>query len=497
MGEKKKSSHSGRPAKMPEVCIGFEVHQPFRLNRTFSPDPKIKKKDLDKHYFDYQNREILDRVTERCYAPATELLLEKLDDGFACAFSLSGTIIEQLEKWNPDMLSLFDQVARHKNTELLAQTYYHSIAGCFDDKSEFEDQVTLHSDLMHDMFGFRPSIFVNTEFAFNNQIATHIKKMGFQGIFTEGVDRILGTRSPNNLYTCRDLAVFLRNIQLSDDIAIRFSNTGWDKYPLTAGAYATWLATSPGDIITIFLDYETFGEHFGKETGILEFLRYLPVEMAQKGIKTPLPSQVITRYPHQDSIDVVQTISQADIGKDTSTWMGNTNQQIAFSAIQKAKAYAADKKIWRYLQASDHFSSMASPRGTSGVVHASSVNYEPEKAFRTYMEILADFEKRNIWGMKKRKAAKSLRTVPPDQAFHFADQAGSIGYTAYNLDQFYELLNLVSAGSISYHLEHGDFSHWIQDVLDEPKLAESIKGCTERADIITLVHERRELLWNL
>ena len=231
---------------MPHICIGFEVHQPYRLNRTFSPDPKIKKKDLFDHYFDSLNKEILLRVVDKCYDPATKLILEKLDEGFACSFSMSGILIEQLERWSKDTLSLFEQVARHKNTEMIGQTYYHSIASCFSDKSEFREQVTLHSDLMHDLFGVRPTIFENTEFTFNNEVAATVRDMGFAGIFTEGVDRILGWRSPDYLYTCRDLPVLLRNTKLSDDIAFRFANRTWDMYPLTADTYARWVASSSG-----------------------------------------------------------------------------------------------------------------------------------------------------------------------------------------------------------------------------------------------------------
>ena len=144
---------------MTDVCFGFEVHQPFRLNRHFSPDSKVKKNDLPSLYFDELNKEVLERVSNKCYIPATQKILEKLDEGFRCAFSFSGTLIEQLERWQPDALSLFDAVARHKNTELLGQTYYHSIAGCFGDKAEFIEQARMHTDLMYDLFKIRPTVF--------------------------------------------------------------------------------------------------------------------------------------------------------------------------------------------------------------------------------------------------------------------------------------------------------------------------------------------------
>jgi len=481
---------------MPEVCMGFEVHQPFRLNRHFVPDQKVKKRDLPDLYFDSLNREILERVADKCYVPATKIILEKLDEGFHCAFSLSGTLIEQLEKWRPDALSLFDQVARHRNAELLAQTYYHSIASCFSDKSEFENQVKMHTDLLHDLFGVHPTIFENTEFTFNNTIAGHIRDMGFAGIFTEGVDRILGWRSPHHVYSCRNIPVLLRNIQLSDDIAFRFANPSWDMYPLTADTYANWMSWSSGEIINIFIDYETFGEHFWKETGILDFLYHLPDEMTKKGITSVLPSDIVARHPPVGTIDVTETISWADLEKDTSAWMGNDRQRTALSAVQHAQAYAIDKPSWRYLQQSDHFYYMASKYGTCGEVHSYFSHHEEDDAFQVYMRILADFEQRNIRVMKNRKSAKTLRILPPEKAFHFSSPNGYIGYAAYSLDQFYDLLQLVPMDSITYHNQHGDFANWIMNELEDPELAQKVKGLTERVDLVRAVGERKELLWS-
>ncbi len=481
---------------MPDVCFGFEVHQPFRLNRHFSPDQKVKKKDLPALYFDEMNQEVLARVAEKCYLPATKIMLDNLDEGFRCAFSFSGTLIEQLEKWQPDVLSLFDAVARHKNVELLGQTYYHSIAGCFGDKSEFIDQARMHADLIHDLFGVRPVVFENTEFTFNNQIAVLVKEMGYAGMFTEGVDRVLGWRSPHHIYTCHDLPVLLRDVQLSDDIAFRFANRGWDQYPLTADTYAGWLAGTTGDIANIFIDYETFGEHIWKETGIFGFLSHLPGEMRKRGVNTVLPAEVLVKHPPVGTIDVHQTISWADVEKDASAWMGNERQHTAYSAIQKAMAFAKDKSIWRYLTTSDHFYYMASKNGTCGEVHNYFSHHEAEDAFRTYMAVLADLEKRNIRAIKNRRSAKTLRTLTPEEAFHFASSSGYIGYAAYNLDQFCNLLRVVPANSIAYHQDREDIAHWIEHTLDDEKLAAGVRNCLGRQDLQNEINERRELLWS-
>jgi alpha-amylase len=267
-------------------------------------------------------------------------------------------------------------------------------------------------------------------------------------------------------------------------------------FPLTADTYAQWIASSQGDVINVFLDYETFGEHFWQETGIFNFLNSLPDELAKRDVESILPSENVSRFSPVGEIDVTETISWADLEKDTSAWMGNDRQRAAFHAVQLARPYAIDKPIWRYLQTSDHFYYMASKYGTCGEVHSYFSHHEADDAFRTYMRVLADYESRNIRVMKNRKSAKTLRTVAPEQAFHFASPSGSIGHTAYNLDQFEELLYIVPKDSIHFHQERGDFSRWIADILNDPRLSESILGLTERHDLVQVIKERRELLWS-
>jgi alpha-amylase len=481
---------------MPALSIGFEVHQPYRLNRHFAPNPKVKKKDITDLYFDEVNRELLLRIAEKCYIPATTLILDMMDEGFSCAFSFSGTLLEQLEKWCPDALALFGQVARHRNAEIIAQTYYHSIASCFSDKSEFAEQVRMHAALMHDLFHADPCVFENTEFTFNNDIAARIRDMGFAAIYTEGVDRILDRRSPDYLYTCRDIPVLLRNTRLSDDIAFRFANRSWDQYPLTADTWARWVAQSPGDVVNVFLDYETFGEHLWPETGIFEFLRHLPGELSARDVSAVLPSRVLADCAPAGEINVPETISWADIEKDTSAWMGNDRQKTAFHALETASAFAKDKQVWRYLQTSDHFYYMASKYGSCGEVHSYFCYLAGEEAFRTYMRVLADYEERALRFMKNRRAARALRSLSPENAFHFNSPSGFVGYTAYSLDQFCELVSIVPADSVRYHLERGDFSCWIAETLGDTVLAENIRDCTERQELKNLVCEWRDHLWN-
>jgi alpha-amylase len=481
---------------VPDVCFGFEAHQPYRLNRLFSSDSAVKSDRLLDLYFDQENKEILSRVTKRCYSPVSATLLSMLDEGFRCAFSFSGILIDQLERWEPDTLELFRQIAWHKGTELIAQPYYHSVAGCFDGKWEFKSQVRKHLDLLGDLFKRRPAICMNTELMLNNEMAGVIQRSGFRGALTEGAPYILSGQSSNHLYLCRDLPVLLRNPRLSDDIALRFADLTWDQYPLTADTYAAWIASSPGEAVTVFLNCETFGEHIGAETGIFDFLGHLPEQCQEQHIDFILPSEIIDTYTAIGTLDIPMTISWADVDKGTSAWMGNERQRTAFAALQSAETYAMDPLYWRYLQAIDHFYGMASSYGSSQEVHAYRALQDPEQTFETFMRVLADYEQRAIPLMNDPNAARILRTLSREQAFQFASPTGSVGHTAFNLVQFQDQLDVVPLDSIQYHQERGDFSRWIRETLMDPGLSESIGGCTERHEMVSIIGTRIEELHN-
>ncbi len=479
---------------MTRLCIGFEVHQPYRLNPDLRSD---RVSGNDSVYFSPANKEILERVADKCYVPATEIILRSLDEGFKCAFSLSGTVIEQLERWRPDALDLFKQVAGHKNAELLAQTYYHSLASLFDDMGEFEEQVLLHKQLLKSVFGIEPTVMENTEFIFNNSIAKSAKRLGFKAIFTEGVERVLGWRSPHYVYTCNGIRLLMRNYHLSDDIAFRFNNREWDQYPLTADKFASWVAGSAGDCANVFIDYETFGEHQWTESGIMEFLKWLPVECKNKGVALLTPGEAADLRPRGE-LSIEETISWADVEKDASAWLGNAFQRTAFNAIQKAKAYAIGQKLWRCMQTSDHFYYMASKYGSCAEVHS---YFSPgEKSaydfFGVYMKVLSDLELAAVRTMKDPAAAKALRALPPELAFHFRDNEGYAGCTAYCLDDLAHLLNDVPDSSLDHHMRRGDFERWASDVLGDRQLAAEMSKCESRVELQKTADKRRKELWD-
>ncbi|MEM1515473.1 MAG: alpha-amylase [Candidatus Bathyarchaeia archaeon] len=486
---------------MVDVCFILEVHQPFRLKRNFkigAPlDLNTNAKDLYEAYFDHKiNKDIFMRVSEKCYLPATMIILEQIErfktekKPFKVSFSFSGTFLEQCEKWNPSLLDLFKQVVETGHVELLGQTYYHSLASlnCCDE-SEFIDQIEMHEQAIKDLFNYTPETFENTECIYNNEVAMAVKSLGFKTVITEGVERILWWRSPNYVYRARGSSVnlLLRNYRLSDDISFRFTSPSWDQWPLTADKYAAWLAHTPGQVIVIFIDYETFGEHCWVESGIFEFLKWLPIEVLKwDNLCWSTPREVVKKYEPCDEIDVPpeNTISWANLERDLSAWLGNPMQITSFKLLNEVRLLVKEVNepgllmIWRYLQTSDHFHYMCTKGGGSGVVHSLFNPYgDPLKAFKTYMKILMDFGARCLIELNKpvSKYRRLLRHVPRSNGFRFyrgIDLPTNILVTS--LKDFYEAIKRVDIDSIIFHLNRGDFIRWISEVIGDNILAAKI-----------------------
>ena len=475
-------------------CLGFEVHQPYRLKDDFIYKPLEGPEDPMERYFDSANKEILIRVCDKCYEPATSIILDQLDSGFCCAFSISGVLIEQLGKWAPDVLDLFIQAAQHKNVEIIGQTYYHSISSLFWTMEEFCNQVNLHSQLIKDIFRVNMKIFENTEFLFDNRIASAVRDLGFSACFTEGVDSILQWRSPNYLYQCNGLPVIMRNFKLSDDIAFRFTRRDWEAWPLTADRYASWISQSPGDFVPVFIDYETLGEHYWVDTGILEFFRHLGNELHNFGVEMIKPTDVL-EYEIKQEFSISHPISWADAEKDGTAWIENRKQKNAFRSIQRAKTFCKDVRTWRYMQISDHFYYMSNKYGSCGEVH-SYFSHQPEhKAFITYMDVLADLEERAIIHSDKKQYLHPLRSLPIDDAFYFGSEAGYTGHVAFDMDQFADMLQLAPGDSIEYHHNRGDFVKWSRLLLKDEILAQALEKANNRQELIIAVDTRRQELW--
>jgi len=384
------------------VCFYFQVHQPDRLRQFRFFDIGN-----DYHYLDdFANRTIVRRVAERSYLQMNNLLLEKIKKhkgAFKVAFSISGVAIEQFEKYTPDVLDSFKALADTGCVEFLSETYAHSLASLAS-PAEFKKQVKEHAALINSLFGVKPKAFRNTELIYSDAIGAEVASMGYNVILAEGAKHILGWKSPGFVYTNAinpRLKVLLRNFSLSDDIAFRFGNRSWDEWPLDAKKYAGWLASilEKDDVVNLFMDYETFGEHQSAGTGIFDFMKALPEAVLAKGLEFSTPSEVAAKFQPVAPLHVQYPTSWADEERDTSAWLGNELQEEAYNklyALESDTMKTKDDKlinIYRKLQESDHFYYMCTKFFSDGSVHSYFNPYDtPYEAFINFMNVLSDFE---------------------------------------------------------------------------------------------------------
>lgn len=382
---------------MPDVCLYFQVHQPHRLAAAAPGQPPYED--------DALNREILNRIADKCYLPANAMFKKRIEESkglFRMAMSLSGTVIEQFRRFRPDVLESFQELVSTGGVELLAETYYHSLAFVYSEK-EFQRQVDMHLDLMEDCFSVRPKVFRNSELIYNNAIAAKAETLGFEGVIAEGTPAFTGSHSPNYVYRAPDTArikTLLRNHTLSNDLAFRFSDPSWGGYPLTWEKFTTWVGQSPGDIVNLFMDYESIGEHQKLEQGIYEFWRKVPEILIESGSQWVTPAEAVAIYPAKHEYDCAKVTSWADAERDLSAWTGNAMQKEALAAIsslgEKVIATGDDALIdtWGRLQSSDHLYWMSTKGGADGQVKNYFSPYKnAEEAHRIFMAALGDLRK--------------------------------------------------------------------------------------------------------
>ncbi len=388
---------------MRSICFYFQVHQPFRL-RTY------RFFDIGKnhnYYNDYENRLIARRVADKCYLPMNKVLLDLINEfgsAFKISFSISGTALDQFEMYTPEVLDSFKKLAKTGCVEFLSETYSHSLSA-LKSKKEFFKQVKEQSKKIGDLFGQKPKTFRNTELIYSDSIGEMAAEMGFDTMLTEGAKHILGWKSPNYMY-CNavnpKLKILLKNFRLSDDIAFRFSQQSWKEWPLTAEKFVDWIneIDPKQEVINLFMDYETFGEHQWKETGIFDFMKALPRTVFSKSnYNFNTPSELSEKLQPVSAIYVPHPISWADEERDLTAWLGNELQNEAFDdlySIEDKVNNCDDKQIlkdWKYLQTSDHFYYMCTKWFSDGDVHKYFNPYgTPYDAFINYMNVLSDFK---------------------------------------------------------------------------------------------------------
>ena len=394
---------------MTSICLYFEVHQPFRLNRFSVFNIGENNKSYSNYFNKKLNQEIFEKVARKCYIPTNQLLLDlinKNEGKFRISFSITGTFFEYCEQHIPSVIDSFKELFKTGAVDLIEETYFHSLSSLYDDLDEFEDQVKMHRQLIRNLFNYSPKVFRNTEAIYDNRIAKKVEEMGYKGIITEGTEKILHWRSPNYIYKAinSNLKVLLRNYNLSDDVGFRFSSQNWNGFPLTADKYANWMAKTDGNLINLFMDYETFGEHQWTETGIFNFLEHLPGEILKHNhLDFVTVSEAIDRYDIMGEIDVPWAISWADEDRNVSTWLGNDMQIACFDELKnigkKIKNTGNQDLIntWRKLQTSDHLYYVSTKGLKDGAVHSYFSHYDsPYDGFINYMNILQDLKQKII-----------------------------------------------------------------------------------------------------
>ena len=404
-------------ATQKSICLYFQVHQPTRLRlyRFFD----IGK---DSHYYDdFANRTILRRVAQKCYLPMNQLMLDLIKQykgKFKIAYSISGSVLDQFQRFAPEVIDSFRALAATGKVEFLAETYYHSLASLASE-SEFRHQVAKHAAKIEELFGVKPITFRNTELIYSNGIGEMVYDMGYKTMLTEGARHIMGWKSPNYVYcgeTQPKLKLLLRNYTLSDDISFRFAAN-----KVTAEQYVDWMKENAkeDEIVNLFMDYETFGEHQGAETGIFNFMKALPGAVLADGtFAFVTPAEAVKKHKPVSDLPVDDPISWADEERDITAWLGNELQSEAFKkvyAMTEKLSIVNDEELWNdfgHLQESDHFYYMCTKFFSDGEVHKYFNPYDtPYEAFINYMNVISDFQIR----LDEKRAALDVKETAVEE----------------------------------------------------------------------------------
>ena len=392
---------------MISVVPYFQVHQPFRLRRMRAFD--VGRGRAPRWFDDAENARILRRVASRCYVPAADVLLasiERTKGRFRCAFSISGTALDQMERWAPRALERFRRLAATGAVEFLAETSHHSLEGLAPGR-EFERQVRAHAARIEATFGRRPTTLRNTELILSGAIAKRAAAMGFDCLLGEGAAPLLRGASPHRVHRVRGapgIRLLVRSYDLSDDVGFRFGARDWSEWPLTPEKHCSWIARAPGGpdgVVGLFLDYETFGEHQPAATGIFRFLSEFPEAAFSAGLSFATPSEAAAAHAPDRTLSIPRPVSWADAERDVSAWLGNDLQREAARVHRDLRSVVVRGGVpehlesWRRLSTSDHLYYMATKWDSDGDVHRYFSPWRsPHDAFVNYLHVLADLESR-------------------------------------------------------------------------------------------------------
>ena len=383
---------------MKTICLYFEIHQIIHLKRYRFFDIGT-----DHYYYDdYENERSITDIANRSYMPALNTLHEMIKENggyFKVAFSLSGTGIEQLEYHAPQVLAKLQELNETGCVEFLAEPYSHGLSSLANEET-FALDVKKQCQKIEELFGKKPTVLRNSSLIYSDDIGGQVAAMGFKGMLTEGAKHVLGWKSPHYVYNCNiapNLKLLLRDVELSDDISLRFNNADWEGYPLFADAYIDRIVNLPEEeqIINIFMELSALGIAQPLSSNILDFLHALPACAKEKGITWSTPSEICGKMKSVSNLDVPDTLSWVDEERDVSCWLGNAMQREAFQKLYSVAdrlRIANDPRInqdWDYLQASNNFRFMTTKPSNVGLDRG--IYSGPFDAFTNYMNILGDF----------------------------------------------------------------------------------------------------------
>lgn len=396
------------------IVLYLHVHQPWRIRPYGIFDVAHQHNYFSESPSPAQDNELLfHKIAEKSYLPMNALLESLLHEheDFKISLSITGTFLDQAERFSPEVLESFKRLVATGRVEIVAETYHHSLA-FFYSREEFEAQVVMHRQKIRDVFGVETAVFRNTELAYNNELAKWADEAGFKGILAEGWDAVLGWRSPNYVYRptgTEQIKLLMKNYRLSDDIAFRFSDRTWPDWPLTAEKYHHWVceALTEAPLVNLFMDYETFGEHQWEGTGIFAFFeQFVRRWLSRPGNTFYTVSDAIDTHEAQGDISVPQTITWADSERDLSAWLGNSLQTEAMRhlyALEQDVMATGDWALiddWRKLQTADHVYYMCTKWAQDGTVHAYFSPYDsPHDAYLDFMNTIRDMR----WRVDARK----------------------------------------------------------------------------------------------
>ncbi|MDN3690155.1 glycoside hydrolase family 57 protein [Cyclobacterium jeungdonense] len=389
---------------MKNICLSFQVHQPFRLRKF----PFFDIGEAVDYFDDAANTAVLKRVATKCYLPSNKLLLklfQKHGKEFRVSFSISGTFLDQCEQYMPEVIESFKKLAETGNVEFLGETYAHSLSA-MKSKEEFIRQVNAHAEKIESLFGERPIAFRNTELIYADFIGETVYEMGYKVMLTKGSDWVLGWKCPNYMYSnCANpnLRLLFKNYHLSDDISIRFSDRSWTEWPLTAEKFVHWLKAIPQEeeIVNLFMDYGTFGEHQDAKTGIFDFLGEFPEKvLKQENLKFITPSEAAL-LPNMGDFAIPYPLSLENEDRNLTAWLSNDMQQDALDTLYDLEDKVVNcqdtklRKDWLYLQSIDHLYYMSTKGSSGSNLHTSFSPYNsPFAAFINYMNVLTDLSQK-------------------------------------------------------------------------------------------------------